>query len=227
MAPLNYLKGLKKWKELGPYSYIAIEGNIGAGKTSLSEMVARDLEGKLVLEQFPDNPFLPKFYENREKYAFPLEMSFLAGRFQQLSDELLTADLFSQLTVSDYFVLKSLIFAEVNLPHDEFELYRRIFDLVVHQIPGPELLVYLHRDVDSLQRQIRKRGRSYEQRIPDSYLEAVQQSYFRFLRQQGSLSVVVVELGSRNFVSEVDLYREILKKLKAYYPKGLTILAMD
>lgn len=212
---------------MGPYNYIAIEGNIGAGKTSLSEMIARDHGGKLVLEQFSDNPFLPKFYKDRDKYAFPLEMSFLAERFQQLSDELPSGDLFSTFTVSDYFVLKSLIFAEVNLPRDEFELYRRVFDLMYRQIPKPDLLVYLHRGVGDLQRQIKMRGREYEQGIPDSYLEEVQASYFQFLKQQRTLPVLVLELGSLDFVGDSSVYERMLKIMSRNYAAGMSILSLD
>lgn len=212
---------------MGPYNYIAIEGNIGAGKTSLSELIARDQGGKLVLEQFSDNPFLPKFYEDREKYAFPLEMSFLAERFQQLSDELPSGDLFSTFTVSDYFVLKSLIFAEVNLPRDEFELYRRVFNLMYRQIPKPDLLVYLHREVGDLQRQIKMRGRDYEQAIPDSYLEDVQASYFQFLKQQRNLRVVVLELGAADFVNDALVYSKVIDKINESHPIGMSIIGVD
>ncbi|QTN37656.1 deoxynucleoside kinase [Cryomorphaceae bacterium] len=208
---------------MGPYNYIAIEGNIGAGKTTLSELLARDHGAKLVLEQFSDNPFLPKFYEDRDKYAFPLEMSFLAERFQQLSEQIPSGDLFSSFTVSDYFVLKSLIFAEVNLPRDEFELYRRIFNLMYKQIPKPDLLVYLHRDVDDLQRQIKLRGRSYEQDIPNDYLEDVQRSYFAFLKQQKDLRILVLELGKLDFVNQVEAYEEICSTIVEPRNPGMTI----
>jgi len=172
-----------KWTVLGPYNYIAIEGNIGAGKTSLVKKMAEDFSGRLILEQFSDNPFLPKFYKDPKKYAFPLEMSFLAERFQQLSDQLPHEELFSSFTISDYFVLKSLIFAQVNLEQDEYELYKRVFHLIYRQIPKPDLLVYLHRPTEVLLQNIQQRGRHYERDIEERYLNEIQESYFNYLKQ--------------------------------------------
>jgi len=212
---------------LGPYNYIAIEGNIGVGKSSLAKRIAEDFSGRIILEQFSENPFLPKFYQDPKAYAFPLEMSFLAERFQQLSERLPHSELFSNFVISDYFVLKSLIFAEVNLGEDEYQLYKRIFHLMYQQIPKPDLLVYLHRPTEQLQKQIKLRGRSYEMDIQDDYLERVQESYFRYLKQQNELSTVVLELGAKNFMEDDQIYRWIVNKLEGSYPKGMSVLSLD
>lgn len=212
---------------MGPYNYIAIEGNIGVGKSSLAKRIAEDFSGRIILEQFSENPFLPKFYQDPKAYAFPLEMSFLAERFQQLSEKLLHPELFSNFVISDYFVLKSLIFAEVNLGEDEYQLYKRIFHLMYPQIPKPDLLVYLHRPTGQLQKQIRMRGRLYEMDIQVDYLERIQESYFRYLKQQKELSTVVLELGTENFMKDKETYRWIVDKLDGSFPKGMSVLSID
>ena len=166
------------------YNYIAIEGTIGAGKTTLATRIADDFNGKLVLEEFEGdkNPFLPKFYKEPDKYSFQLEMTFMALRYQQLKDKLGVLDLFHDFIISDYYVAKSLIFSKNNLQDDEYQLFSRFFNIIFSDMPKPELLVYLYSDVDRLQANIRKRGRSYEQEISDAYLDNIQQGYFDFLR---------------------------------------------
>nr|MBC8147774.1 deoxynucleoside kinase [Bacteroidota bacterium] len=145
------------------YNYIAIEGNIGAGKTSLSTRIAEQFNAKLILENFEDNSFLPKFYKEPDKYAFPLEMSFLAERYQQLKDRLTDQDLFKSFTISDYFINKSLIFSRKTLQKDEYLLYSKLFEIIISSLPQPDLLVYLYLDIDKLKSNIIKRGRLYEQ----------------------------------------------------------------
>ena len=165
------------------YRYVAIEGNIGAGKTTLATMLHRDMGGKLILEEFEENSFLPKFYKDPERYAFPLEMSFVASRFKQLKKFLFEQDMFNNLMVADYIFYKCLIFAKNNLKEDEYNLYRHLFEIINQQLPQPDLLIYLHSPVEKLQHRIHSRGRSYEQSIPDSYLHNIQQGYFHYMAQ--------------------------------------------
>ncbi|HRY99201.1 MAG TPA: deoxynucleoside kinase, partial [Bacteroidales bacterium] len=179
------------------YSYICIEGVIGAGKTSLATRLAHDLNARLILEQFEDNPFLPKFYKEPDKYAFPLELSFLASRFQQLKDQLSAGDLFRPLTIADYFIQKSLIFARKTLKGDELGLYSRLFTIMADILPGPELLVYLHLDVDRLKQNILARGRDYEADISLDYLSRIQEGYFDYIRQRQDSRTVCGSAAAR------------------------------
>ena len=151
------------------YNFITIEGNIGAGKTTLAHLLSKHFQARLVLEEFADNPFLPKFYESPEQYAFPLELFFMAERYKQLKDLLQTKDMFHSVTVSDYLFTKCLLFAKVNLPDEEFRLYQKLFEIINPQIVQPDLLIYLHSPVNKLQENIRKRNRTYEQSIPNDY----------------------------------------------------------
>src|SRR5687768_2883570 len=156
------------------HHFITIEGNIGAGKTTLAHMLARHYNARLILEEFADNPFLPKFYENPRQYAFPLELFFMAERYKQLKDLVQQNDLFQKLTISDYLFTKCLLFAKVNPSVDEFRLYQRLFDIIHQQLIQPDLLIYLHSPVQKLQENIKKRNRPYEQKIPDQYLLSIQ-----------------------------------------------------
>lgn len=206
------------------YNYIAIEGTIGAGKTTLASRIANDFNGKLVLEEFEGdkNPFLPRFYKEPEKYSFQLEMTFLALRFQQLKDKLGALDLFHDFIISDYYVAKSLIFSRNNLQEDEYQLFSRFFNIIFSDMPKPELLVYLYSDVPRLQRNIRKRGRSYEQEISDAYLESIQQGYFDFLRQQqDSMRILLIDTNRLDFVERDGDYRKIIEAINRPYGIGL------
>ncbi|NQX91077.1 MAG: deoxynucleoside kinase, partial [Flavobacteriales bacterium] len=187
-----------------PYSYIAIEGNIGAGKTSLATMLSEEFNAKLVLEEFADNPFLPKFYDNADRYAFPLELSFLAERFAQLKKDLNSRDLFQPSVIADYFISKSKIFAKANLSKEEYALFNQVFELMDPSLPKPQLLVYLHLPVEELQKNIKKRGREYEQNIQDKYLQKIQKSYFSFIKQQRKLRTVVIDTSGVDFVNNPD-----------------------
>ena len=210
------------------YNYIAIEGTIGAGKTTLATRIAHDFNGKLLLEEFEGdkNPFLPKFYKEPEKYSFQLEMTFLALRFQQLKDKLGVLDLFHDFIISDYYVAKSLIFSRNNLQEDEYQLFSRFFNIIFSDMPKPELLVYLYSDVDRLQRNIHKRGRSYEQEISDDYLENIQQGYFDFLRQQQSnMRILLLDTNRRDFVANEKDYQRIIDAIDQPYEIGLHRLA--
>jgi len=164
------------------YHFITIEGNIGAGKTTLSHLLSRHFNARLVLEEFADNPFLPKFYENPKLYAFPLELFFMAERYKQLKDLIQQKDLFQSVTISDYLFTKCLLFAKVNLPDDEFRLYQRLFDIIHQQLLQPDLLIYLHTPVSRLQQNIKKRNRSYEKNIADEYLFSIQETYTHYIK---------------------------------------------
>src|SRR5690554_1086663 len=198
---------------LEQFNRIVIEGNIGAGKTTLATKISEDFNAKLVLEGFADNPFLPKFYEDQNRYAFPLEMSFLADRYQQLSDDLTQLDLFKKFTVADYFIFKSLIFARVTLGEDEYRLYHKIFDVMYKEIPKPDLYVYLYQNTEQLLANIKKRGRDYEQEIPSEYLDKINQGYLEFIKQQKDLNVLVIDVSDKDFVENQQDYISILELL--------------
>ncbi|MCB0474515.1 MAG: 2-amino-4-hydroxy-6-hydroxymethyldihydropteridine diphosphokinase [Flavobacteriaceae bacterium] len=195
------------------YNYIAIEGNIGAGKTSLAKRIADDFNAKLVLERFADNPFLPKYYADMERYAFPLEMSFLADRFQQLTDDLAQFDLFKNFVVSDYYIFKSLLFAQVSLAREEYTLYRRMFDIIYKEIAKPDLYVYLYQNTSRLLENIRKRGREYEQEITADYLERIHQGYSNFIRSDQHLNTVIIDVSELDFVNFEEDYTSIIQKI--------------
>ena len=195
------------------YNYIAIEGNIGAGKTSLAKMMSDEFNAKVVLERFADNPFLPKFYEDEERYAFPLEMSFLADRYQQLSDDLAQFDLFKNLIVSDYYIFKSLIFAQVTLQKEEYLLYRKMFDLMYKEITKPDLYVYLYQNTDRLLENIKKRGRTYEQNIQPEYLEKIHQGYSSFIKTQQNLNTLIIDVSELDFVNNTNDYQFVIKEI--------------
>lgn len=166
------------------YRFIAIEGNIGSGKTTLAHRLAAHYNGKLILEQFVDNPFLAKFYEDRERYAFPLELSFLAERYNQLKSQLLNRDMFQEIIIADYVITKSQLFARANLDENEYDLFQRMAEIMKSNLPKPDLIIYLHAPIAKLQQQIRKRGRPYEQQIKDEYLEQIGASYAAYLEQE-------------------------------------------
>ena len=211
LEPINiWLKNPIKNYKFSKYNYIAIEGNIGAGKTSLATKMAYDFNAKLILERFADNPFLPKFYEDAQRYAFTLEMSFLADRYQQISDDLSQLDLFKDFIVSDYDVFKSLIFSKVTLLEDEFKLYRKLFYLMYKDIAKPELYVYLYQNTERLQQNIKKRGRDYEQNIENDYLEKINAGYLEFLKTQTDFNVKIIDISDKDFVKNRMDYLSIL-----------------
>ncbi|WP_340075358.1 2-amino-4-hydroxy-6-hydroxymethyldihydropteridine diphosphokinase [Leptobacterium sp. I13] len=205
-----------KWAQEKPfskYNYIAIEGNIGAGKTTLATKIANDFNGKLVLERFADNPFLPKFYQDKQRYAFPLEMSFLADRYQQFTDDSSQFDLFKNFMVSDYDIYKSLIFAKITLPEDEFILYRKLFNHMYKDVIKPDIYVYLYQNTERLLYNIKQRGRDYEQNIAPEYLEQINQGYVEFIKTQQGMKVLVIDVSAHDFVrSSVD-YKNIITKI--------------
>jgi deoxyguanosine kinase len=181
------------------YHFITIEGNIGAGKTTLAHMLARHYNARLILEQFADNPFLAKFYENPAQNAFPLELFFMAERYKQLKELVHTADLFQSVTVSDYLFTKCLLFAKVNLPDQEFRLYQKLFDIISAQVVQPDILIYLHAPVSKLQTNIRRRNRSYEQSIQEEYLFNIQEAYTNYIRQH-NIRTLFIDVSNADFL---------------------------
>jgi len=194
-------------------NYIAVEGNIGAGKTSFSTMVSEDFNAKLILERFKDNPFLPKFYEDKDRYAFSLEMSFLADRYQQLSDDLAQYDLFKDFIISDYDVFKSLIFARITLHEDEYSLYHKLFHLMYKELVKPELYIYLYQNTDRLLQNIKKRGRGYEQNIQPEYLIEINKSYLNFIKSQSNMKVQIIDISDLDFVANRQDYLKLLAEI--------------
>ncbi len=203
-----------------PYRYIAVEGNIGAGKTSFTKMVNNEYDCRLILEQFADNPFLPLFYENPKRYAFTVELFFMTERYKQLEESLLVQQsLFSDFTISDYVFIKTLIFARKNLEEKEYKLFQQLFTTLQNNFPNPDLLVYLHRNVDVLLSNIKKRGRDFEKNISREYLYNIQDSYFEYFRNIVSFPVLVIDLGDIDFIADKRSY-DILKSIiaKPYTP---------
>ncbi|WP_411030172.1 2-amino-4-hydroxy-6-hydroxymethyldihydropteridine diphosphokinase [Spongiimicrobium sp. 3-5] len=200
-------------------NFIAIEGNIGAGKTTLAHKIASDFEAKLVLERFADNPFLPKFYEDQGRYAFPLEMSFLADRYQQFTDDTSQFDLFKQFMVSDYDIYKSLIFAKITLQEQEFDLYRKVFNFMYKEVKKPKIYVYLYQTTDRLLENIKRRGRDYEQNIATEYLEKINRGYFDFIKSYPEQNNLVIDVSDLDFVENQEDYQLILAKIQNFAAK--------
>lgn len=203
------------------YRYIAIEGNIGAGKTTLATLLHREWGGKLILEEFEENSFLPKFYQEPERYAFPLEMSFVASRFKQLKKHLFEQDMFNNHLIADYIFYKCLIFAKNNLKEDEYDLYLHLFEIINQQLPQPDLLIYLHTPIPKLQKQIHARGRSYEQQIADSYLQNIQKGYFDFIHKSANQRILLIDTGSSDFVENMGHFEQIKSLLQVDYSPGI------
>ncbi|CAM2799946.1 2-amino-4-hydroxy-6-hydroxymethyldihydropteridine diphosphokinase [Flavobacterium frigoris] len=199
---------------LEQFNYVALEGNIGAGKTTLAIKIAEDFNAKTVLERFADNPFLPKFYKDQNRYAFPLEMSFLADRYQQLSDDLAQFDLFKDFLVADYHIFKSLIFAKITLAEDEYRLYRNLFDIVYREMPKPDLYIYLYQNSERLLQNIKKRGRNYEQKIPADYLDKINSGYLDYIKSQTDLNVLIIDVSDKDFVKNQEDYLFVLEEIR-------------
>jgi deoxyadenosine/deoxycytidine kinase len=207
--------------------FLVIEGNIGAGKTTLAKMIAKELDANLVLEQFADNPFLPKFYNDQERYSFPLELSFLADRYYQIKKQVFNPDLFHSLLVADYFFAKSDIFAQNTLKDDEYRLFRQIFDIVFESMPKPDLYVYLHADTNQLLKNIKFRGRDYEQNISVEYLEKIKNGYFGFFKQITAFPILIIDINNIDFVGNPDNYQRLKQAIfQGDYKLGINRLIM-
>ena len=207
------------------YHFITIEGNIGAGKTTLAHLLSKHYNARLILEEFADNPFLAKFYENPQQFAFPLELFFMAERYKQQKDLLQQKDLFQSLTISDYLFTKCLLFAKVTLPDDEFRLYQRLFEIINQQVTQPDLLIYLHAPIAKLQANIRKRNRSYEQRIPDDYLFNIQETYTHYIKQH-NIKTLFVDASNADFLGNEKHLQVILDALDKDYDGGQHYVAL-
>lgn len=215
-SPIKEVEELQLDHPKLPYlqaTYLAIEGNIGAGKTSLASYISADYNAKLITERYKDNPFLPKFYEDPQRYAFPLEMSFLADRHQQLLEDITQYDLFSEFVVADYEVYKSLIFAKVTLQEEEYSLYKKVFDIMYKELPKPDKYIYLYQNTERLLQNIKKRGRSYEQNIAPSYLQSIHEGYLNLLKNQSRQKVKIIDISNLDFVQHREDYLAVLKRI--------------
>ena len=194
------------------YNFITIEGNIGAGKTTLAHLLSKHFNARLILEEFAENPFLPKFYENRQQYAFPLELFFMAERYKQLKELLQTKDMFQHVTISDYLFTKCLLFAKVNLPQQEFLLYQKLFDIINPQLIQPDLLIFLHAPVSKLKENIKKRNRSYEQSIETDYLFSLQEMYSQYIKQH-NVKTLFIDVSNADFIANEKHLKAVINAL--------------
>ncbi|NBT14886.1 MAG: deoxynucleoside kinase [Chitinophagia bacterium] len=208
------------------YRFVTIEGNIGAGKTTLAQLLAKKLNARLILEEFADNPFLAKFYENPSQYAFPVELFFMAERYKQQKELVNQQDLFQTITISDYLFTKCLLFAKVNLPDDEFRLYQRLFEIIHQQLTQPDLLIYLHSPVNKLQENIRKRNRPYEQKIPNDYLYNIQETYTHYIRQH-NMKTLYIDVTHADFLENESHLTTVLEALNKDYSDGQHFLTLS
>lgn len=203
------------------YQFIAIEGNIGAGKTSLAQKLSVDFNAKIVLEEFEDNSFLPKFYKDQKRYAFPLEMSFLAARFNQLKKQILEPDIFHEFTLSDYIFAKCILFSRITLDDDEYDLYVRLYEIINTQMKQPDMLVYLHNPIEKLQWNIANRGRAYEQNITNEYLQDLSNAYMQYINTNQHLRILIIDCTSIDFVNNEDHYNNIKALICKEYTPGI------
>ncbi len=204
-----------------PYRFIAVEGNIGVGKTTFCRLLEREWGARLILEQFADNPFLTYFYEEPERYAFPVELFFMTERHKQLQQELAQRQLFDQLIVSDYLFAKTALFARNNLSGEEFRLFQRLFEVLNASFPQPDLVVYLHRPVEELMRQIGRRGRTYEENIEKTYLCSIQNVYMQYLRHIKDFPVLILDVSGRDFERDARAFRHMQALLEQEWEPGV------
>jgi deoxyadenosine/deoxycytidine kinase len=207
------------------YHFITIEGNIGAGKTTLATLLAEYYNSRIVLEEFAENPFLPKFYENPRQFAFPLELFFMAERYKQMKELIQQKDLFQSLTISDYLFTKCLLFAKINLPEDEFRLYQRLFEIIHQQLVQPDLLIYLHSPINKLQENIKKRNRYYELNIQDQYLLSIQETYTHYIKQH-NIKTLIIDASNADFLGNEKHLMAVVEALNKNYEEGQHYLAL-
>ena len=207
------------------YNYITIEGNIGAGKTTLATLLSEHYKAKLVLEEFADNPFLPKFYQNQAQHALPLELFFMAERYKQLTGVGINTDMFAQVTISDYLFTKCLLFSRVTLPTEEFKLFQRLYDIMLTQMQQPNLLIYLHAPVHKLQQNIKKRNRTYEQNITDDYLFSIQETYTNHIKHH-AIPTLFVDASNADFIGNPKHFQTITDALEYKYEAGQHIIML-
>lgn len=209
------------------YRHIAIEGNIGAGKTTLAQLLSETYNGTLILEEYKDNPYLPKFYEDPEKYALQLETSFLLDRYRQLNTLLSEPNIFKNFIIADYMIAKSLLFAKINLTPSEFKLYSTFYNLIEKKISKPEIIFYLHGTTDQLKKNILRRGRSYEQGINKFYLGKIERVYFEYFKQNPQLKVVIININGKNWASDMYAYESLLKVFEQQYKVGMNYVELE
>ena len=202
------------------YKFISIEGNIGVGKTTLAKRLSLDFKSRLLLEQFANNPFLPKFYKNPKEYAFPLELFFMAERYSQLKKHK-EQDLFQPITIADYFFIKSKLFSDTNLGPDEKRLFNRLFEIMFSSLSTPDLVVYLYSNIDRLQKNIQKRGRVFEKEISNEYLQNIQEKYLDFLNKQNIFPVLILDVSEVDFIENKRVYQKIKSLISSKYDIGV------
>lgn len=201
------------------HHFITVEGNIGAGKTTLTHLLAKHFNARIILEEFADNPFLSKFYDNPKQYAFPVELFFMAERYKQMKEMVHTKDLFQTITVSDYLFTKCLLFAKVTLPEEEFRLYQKLFDIIHQQLSFPDILIYLHAPVNKLQENIKKRNREYEQQIKDEYLYNLQETYTSYIKQH-NIKTIFIDASNADFLGNEKHLKVVLDALDKDFDSG-------
>ncbi len=209
------------------YNFITIDGNTGAGKTTLAEMIAKQFGGRLILEDFVDNPFLPAFYAEPDRYAFQTELYFLVDRYQQLKETLGKIDLYGKLNIADYIFVKSLLYAKANLKDQEYHLFERVFNMVFNDLPEPELFIYIHSKADRLVENIRKRGRGFEQVVRKSYLQTVEDIYFDYFKKHQHLRILIIPSDDIDFVANPKHYEQIIDKVTQKYEPGIHYIEIE
>lgn len=192
--------------------YIAIEGVIGAGKTTLAGMLSEKLNADLILEQFEENPFLEKFYDDRKRFAFQTQMFFLINRYKQ-QQQLKQQDLFSSITVSDYIFDKDKIFAYLNLSAEEVKLYENIFPLLERDIPKPDLVIFLQSSIDRLMSNIKLRGRKFEKNLTRQYLSELSEAYNNFFFKYNNTPLLIVNTTDIDFVNSESDFKELYNQI--------------
>ena len=202
------------------YKSISIEGNIGVGKTTLAKLLSNDLGYKLILETFENNPFLKDFYENLNKNALPLELFFLAERYELL--KLNSEDMFFSGTVSDFIFDKSKLFAVNTLKDYELNIFNKIFSLMKKSVKNPEILIYLHSDLSSLQNKITKRGREYENNIHSDYLKKLNDTYLDYINKRSEFPVILIDVTNLDFKNNSKHFNLIKNIIFQEHENGVT-----